>query len=210
LKKILSVVIFTFILQPFFVISQTKTSAWQQFKKLSCPEKCWVMKHIFVAKKAGRITQYVRLQTDSIQKTNILDGDANGGKVDAFRHAFWMASLAQKMKWRKAYRLGKAHEKGNYSDYKRHRKEDGTFPDKISSTMDLWNNDIGLEIGKTTRNSSSDSLKRIVIDYILSGKMKVIKKNKQGQFIDNNGNIIDNDSLKGKWENQKVLIDSDL
>ncbi|MFZ4740807.1 MAG: hypothetical protein ACOYLE_06550, partial [Bacteroidales bacterium] len=98
----------------------------------------------------------------------------------------------------------------NYIDYKKHRKEDGTFPDKISSTMDLWNNDIGLEIGKINRNISSDSLKHIVIDYILSGKMKVIKKNKQGQFLDNNGNIIYNDSLKGKWENQKVLINSDL
>lgn len=210
MRKITLAIIILFISHPLFLISQTKTTAWKQFKNISCPEKCWTIKHIFVAKKAWRITQYVRLQTDSIQKTKILDGDANGGKVDAFRHAFWMASLAQKMKWRKAYRLGKAHEKGNYIDYKKHRKEDGTFPDKISSTMDLWNNDIGLEIGKTNRNISSDSLKHIVIDYILSGKMKVIKKNKQGQFLDNNGNIIHNDSLKGKWENQKVLINSDL
>ena len=81
------------------VVCQTNTSVCKQFKRISSPEKCWVINHIFVAKKAWRITQYVRLQTDSIQKTNMLDGDANGGQVDAFRHAFWMASLSQKMNW---------------------------------------------------------------------------------------------------------------
>jgi len=210
LKKPILAIIVVFLFHPLALISQPKTTTCQQFKKLSRPEKCWVIKHIFVAKKAWKITQYVRLQTDSIQKTNILDGDANGGKVDAFRHAFWMASLSQKIRWRKAYRLGKAHEKGNYIDYKKHRLEDGTFPDKVSSDMDLWNNNIGLQIGKTNKGISSDSLKNIVIEYIQNGKMKIIKKNIQGQFINFEGNIIENDSLKGKWENQKVLVNSDF
>jgi hypothetical protein len=210
LKKTILAIIVVFLFHPLVLISQSKTTTCQQFKKLSRPEKCWVIKHIFVAKKAWKITQYVRLQTDSIQKTSMLDGDANGGKVDAFRHAFWMASLSQKMRWRKAYRLGKAHEKGNYLDYKKHRLEDGTFPDKVSSDMDLWNNNIGLQIGKANKGISSDSLKNIVIEYIHNGKMKIIKKNIQGQFINFEGNIIENDSLKGKWENQKVLVNSDL
>ena len=47
----------------------------------------------------------------------------------------------------KAYRLGKAHEKGNYLDYKKHRLEEGSIPDKISSDMDLCNNLKGIEIG---------------------------------------------------------------
>ena len=138
-----------------------------------------------------------------------MDGDANGGKVDAFRHAFWMTLLSQKMRWRKAYRLGKAHEKGNYLDYKKHCLEDGAFPDKVSSDMDLWNNNIGLQIGATNKGISSDSLKSIVIEHIRNGKMKIIKKNIQGQFLDINENIIESDSLKGKWENQKILINSD-
>jgi len=209
LKNTFLTIVIVFLLYPLASTGQTKTSDWQSYKKLSCPEKCWVLKHLFVAKKAWRITQFVRLQTDSIQKTSILDGDANGGEVDAFRHAFWMASLSQKMRWRKAYRLGKAHEKGNYLDYKKHRLEDGTFPDKISSEMDIWNNDIGLQIGKTYPAIASDSLKIIVIEHIIKGKMKVIKKNKQGQFLDEKGNIIQNETLKGKWENQKVLINSD-
>ncbi len=196
-------------MHPLILVSQIKATVCQQYKKLSRPEKWWVIKHIFVAKKAWRITQYVRLQVDSIQRASVLDGDANGGEVDAFRHAFWMASLSQKMNWRKAYRLGEAHEKGNYLDYKKHRLEDGTFPDKVSSDMDLWNNNIGLQIGKKNRNIKSDSLRSIVIEYICNGKMKVIKKNRQGQFIDFEGTVLENDSLKGKWENRKTLVNSD-
>ena len=208
MKGIFLAIILVLLLHPINLVSQTKITKWQQIKKLSCPEKCWSIKHIFVASKAWKITQYVRLQTDSIKKINILDGDVNGGQVDAFRHAFWMALLSQKINWRKAYRLGKAHEKGNYLDFKKHRLEDGTFPDKVSSDMDFWNNDIGLEIGKANPNISVDSLKNIVIFNICNGKMKVIKKNQTNQFLDNNGNIIESDSLKGKWENSKVLINS--
>lgn len=194
----------------FNLLSQTKTTRCQQFNKLSRPEKCWVISHIFVAGKAWKITQFVRLQTDSVQKSNILDGDANGGQVDAFRHAFWMASLSQKINYRKAIKLGNAHEKGNYLDYKKHRLEDGSFPDKISSDMDFWNNDIGLQIGKSFPNISQDSLKKLVIEFISNGKMKVIKKNNFGQFLDNEGKIIEKDSLKGRWENAKVLINSNF
>jgi len=208
LKKIILAITIAFFLLPFASISQTKPKTCTQFKKISCPEKLWAIQHIFVAKKAWRITQYVRLLTDSIQKTNTLDGDANGGQVDAFRHAFWMASLSQKMRWRKAYRLGKAHEKGNYLDYKKHRMEDGSFPDKISSTMDLWNNEVGLQIAKTYAEISSDSLQRIVVEYILNGKMKIVKKNAKAQYLDINGDIIENELLKGKWENAKVLTNS--
>jgi len=116
--------------------------------------------------------------------------------------------LSQHVSWRKARRLGNAHEKGNYLDYKKHRLEEGTLPDKISSDMDLWNNDVGLQIGKMNAKISSDSLKTIVIGYIRNGKMKIIKKGSLGEFLDINNKIIPADSLKGKWENQKVLINS--
>lgn len=204
----LIVLVFLILLFPVRLLSQSETSICRQFKEISRPEKCWVVKHIFVAKKAWRITQFVRLQTDSIQKSYLLDGDANGGQVDAFRHAYWMAMLSQKISWRKAYRLGKAHEKGNYLDFKKHRLEEGTLPDKVSSAMDLWNNDIGIQIGKSNKNISADSLKILVINYIREGKMKMIKKNKQGEFLDINNNIIPTDSIKGKWENKKMLINT--
>lgn len=193
--------------------AQENTSSFKQFWNVSRYERCWAIKHIFVAKKAWNISQYVRQVTDSVAKSGILDGDINGGQVDAFRHAFWMAMLTQNMSYHKAFRLGVAHEKGNYLDYKKHRNEEGQLPDKISSDMDLCNNNIGIEIGREAKAQnpaiSADSIKLIVIKYILNGKMKVIKKNKEGAFLDANDNIIKADSLVGKWENEKVLVSSD-
>ncbi len=190
--------------------SQNNVSAFHQFWSVSRYERCWAVKHVFVANKAWKITKYVRLVTDSVSKSNVLDGDIDGGQVDAFRHAFWMAMLIQNMYWKKAFRLGIAHEKGNFLDFKKHLKEEGKFPDKISTDMDLYNNNIGIEIGleivKKSPSISADSIKQIVISYILKGKMKIIKKNKNGEFLDANNNVISRESLVGKWENDKVLV----
>ena len=55
-----------------------KISALKKFKELSRPEKYWVFKHPFVAKKAWRITQEVIKVTDSVAYINTLDHDRNG------------------------------------------------------------------------------------------------------------------------------------
>ncbi|MDF1673085.1 MAG: hypothetical protein P1U41_06245, partial [Vicingaceae bacterium] len=109
------------------VFSQSK---FKSFKKLSCPEKWWVIWHPFVAKKAFNVSQLARQKTDSIKQNKILKGNGSGGQVDAFRHTFWMAKLTNEIGWRRAEKLGKAHEKGNYKDYKKRRLEDGVVPDK--------------------------------------------------------------------------------
>ena len=72
-------------------------SLGRKFSKLSSPEKCWVIFHPFKAKRAYRISIEAQRVSDSIQQTNLLDKDKNGGQVDAFRHASWMASLAQRI-----------------------------------------------------------------------------------------------------------------
>jgi hypothetical protein len=185
------------------------TSVFKKFSQLSCPEKCWVLHHLFVAKKTLAITQKVLLVTDSITKTNILDGDKNGGQVDAFRHAYWMASLAQSIGWRKALKLGRAHEKANFIDFKKHHLEDGTHPDKASGDMDLYNNKIGIEIAKANKHVVGKKLQSLIIAAIQAGRMKIIKKDNLGNFLDEKNIIIPTDSLKGKWNNGKCLINSD-
>lgn len=187
------------------VFCQQKSSTWQQFKHLSCPEKRWVIFHPCIAKKTWQITQFVRNTTDSLKINSLLDGDANGGQLDAFRHAYWMALITKQFGWRAAYSLGKAHEKGNYLDYKKHRLEEGSLPDKASGDMDLWNNSCGINIGRMYKPVSDDSLKIIVIQNIMLGKMKIIRKDQKGQFLDNNFQVIPSDSIKGSWENNKVL-----
>tara|TARA_R110001592_G_scaffold53528_3_gene164109 strand:- start:396 stop:1007 length:612 start_codon:yes stop_codon:yes gene_type:complete len=189
----------------FFVQSLTvlaQNNALKSFKKLSCPEKRWVVCHPFVAKKALKISQLARLKTDSILQNKLLKGVGNGDQVDAFRHTYWMASLTQTIGQRKAKRLGIAHEKGNKRDFKKGNKEEGSLPDKISTEMDLFNNAVGLKIGANT----SENLIIKVVEEVKKGSCKIIKTDEQGNFLDCEGDIIPSESLKGKWENKKCLV----
>jgi hypothetical protein len=191
----------------FFVQSLTafaQDSAFKSFKEISCAEKWWVITHPFVAKKALKISQLARIKTDSIQQKNILNGTGNGDQVDAFRHTFWMAKLTQAIGSKKARKLGVAHEKGNKRDFKKGNKEEGSLPDKISSEMDLFNNTVGIAIGK----ERPENLVQFVIEEVKKGNCKIIKKDTLGNFLDCDGNIIPTESLKGKWENTKCLVKS--
>jgi len=195
-----------------FLISfsgNAQNSSVKSFFKLPRPEKCWVIAHVFKAKSAFILSEEAKNLADSIKNTNLLDGDANGGQVDAFRHSYWMAILSQKIGIKAAKKLGEKHEKGNYIYYKKHKTEDGTIPDEVSSQMDLFNNKIGISIFLNNSNASKKEIEQIIIEEIKAGKMQIIKKNSDGDFLDCDGNIIQKKDLKGKWENNKCLIFSD-
>jgi len=178
-------------------------------KKVSRPEKWWAICHVFVAAKAYNITKESLLVTDSISATGLIGKDKQGGQLDAFKHAFWMASLSQEIKWRKVYRLGKAHEKGNYLTFKKGAKRGKkNLPDKRSSDMDLWNNDIGIKIGKENKEVSLEELQQLIIDAIRAGNMRILNKDRNGNFLDCDNQIIPSEQLKGNWENDKCLLPS--
>lgn len=176
-------------------------------KQVSCPEKWWAIKHLFVLKKAKKITIETRQVVAQLKKEQVLSGNGNGQQLDAFRHTYWMLRLTQEIGAKKARRLGIAHEKGNYSAFKKNIKEDGEIPDKISSEMDLFNNEIGISIADTL---TSKNVKEIVITTVQSGKCKIIKKDQQGNYLKCNGSIIHQKELVGKWENEKCLVNSNL
>ena len=180
----------------------------KSFFDLSGPKKVWVFFHPFKAKKSYRISQEANRVSDSIAKTNVLDGDGSGGQVDAFRHAFWMARLRQEIGKSAARSLGKAHERENYQTFKKNQLEDGIVPDEISSIMDLHNNEEGLKLIVRRSEMSQKSLIYKVINAIKEGNMKIIKKNKKGDYLTCEGEIIASKSLKGKWQNNKCLIAS--
>lgn len=208
-NKFLLILFFIFILFSLNIKAQESKDKWISFKKLSRPEKCWVLSHLFVANSAYKVSNFARLVADSLKNDSILDGDADGGQVDAFRHSYWMSVLVREMHPKKALKLGRAHEKGNYLDYKRKKNEEGSLPDKVACEMDLWNNEVGINLGNKYRDVSLDSLKTIVITEILKGSMKVIFKNKSGESLDKEGNTIPYEEWNGKWENSRVLINSD-
>jgi len=197
----------------FFMISMISmiTSAQSDSKgffDLSGPKKIWVLFHPFKAKKSYRISQEANRVSDSIAKTNVLDGDGSGGQVDAFRHAYWMARLRQEIGKTAARSLGKAHERENYQTFKKNQLEDGIVPDEISSIMDLHNNEEGLKLIVKRSELSQKSLIYMVVNAIKEGNMKIIKKNKNGDYLTCEGEIISPKSLKGKWQNNKCLIAS--
>lgn len=194
---LLQLILFT----TFFCFGQESIS----FKHVSCPEKWWGLTHPFAIKKAKQISYEARDVTKLILKNKTLKGNGNGNQVDAFRHTYWMARLTQEIGSKRAKKLGIAHEKGNYNYFKKYKKEDGEIPDKISSDMDLYNNNVGIELGK---KASSFELKDMVIDFILKGKCKIIKEDNFGNFLYKNNKIIPLKELKGKWINNKILVNS--
>src|SRR5437763_1189417 len=122
-------------------LSAAQQSPSNEFGKVSCPEKWWAFTHPFIACKAYKLSVKAMEATKEMMKDSTIDHDSNGGQLDAFRHSYWMALLSQKISPRKAKRLGKAHEKGDYLNFKKHRLEDGLLPDSMASVMDLCNND---------------------------------------------------------------------
>ena len=198
---------FTFVLCAFIsfqLAGQTKNS---RFSSLSSPEKWWVVWHPFKAKKALEVSLRVLEVTDSIKKEGIIGRDINGGRLDAFKHTFWMASMSQKIGQRSSLKLGRAHEKGNYQSFLKGRPEDGLLPDKVSSDMDLFNNEAGAEISNTFPTSSESDLIQLILEKLHSGGLRMIKKD-GNIFLTCNGDPIPESSLIGNWENYKCLIPS--
>ncbi len=199
-------VLFFYVL--FFSFLGHSQSNFQRFKKLSCAEKTWTILHVFKAKKAYLITKEAQHVADSIAKTPLLDGDKSGGQVDAFRHAYWMARLHQVIGKRAAKSLGKAHEKANYQQYKNSSLEDGEAPDKVSSDMDLYNNNIGLSFTQKGVPHPKNGLIYKIINAILAGKLKTIKKDSMQNYLTCDDKLITQKELKGKWKNNKCLMNS--
>lgn len=181
----------------------------QKSQKISCQEKWWAVKHLFIADKAFKLTQYSLSVTDSIGRTKTLGGNINGGQLDAFKHAYWMATLTQNFNWKKAQSLGLAHEKANYRSFVKASKKGTTDGhDQISADMDLWNNEKGLAIGLACKCCDQNMLKQVVLDSIQGGSMRIIRTNSEGKFLDKEGNPLPAENYKGKWVNDKCLIPS--
>lgn len=176
------------------------------FRKLSRPEKCWALCHPIKAKKAANVTQKVQIVVDSIKRSGIIGSDGNGGSLDAFKHAYWMASVAIVIGRKQALKLGKAHEKGNYLQFKKQELEDAAMPDSISTVMDLRNNEFGVSAIAKCRNLSQITIQKKIMDGLATGKLMVIKKDEYGNFLTCDGTIISMKEWKGKWGNPKCLI----
>lgn len=185
-----------------------QTAIHAGFSKLSRPEKYWVLFHPFVAKRAFYITKRVIADVDSVKHTGIIGTDLNGGKLDAFKHCYWMSSLSVKIGGRKAMKLGKAHEKGNYLEYKKRKLEDNILPDSVSCAMDLKNNSVGISSFVNCKTCSQKDLQTSIIRMIGQGDLFIIRKDVQGNYLTCDGKRIDMKQWAGHWGIPKCLVAS--
>jgi hypothetical protein len=188
--------------------AMAQKSTLKRFMQLHYPEKIWVICHPFSAKKALQTGLHARdVGLQKIQDPN-LDGDYNGGQVDAFRHGYWMALLTEEIGAFSARWLGKAHEKGNYLDFKHKILEEGSLPDYTACEMDLKNNEQGIKIAKENPGISKKETEALVKEKILEGEFFIIKKNTEGEFLNSSGEKIPKERYLGLWHNPKTLVPS--
>ena len=201
MKKIALLSLFIFAVQ-FQGKSQQINSG---FSNLSSPEKWWVIWHPFKAKKALDASIKTLRITDSIKKTGSIGKDINGGRLDAFKHAYWMVLLTKNIGPKPSNSLGKAHEQGNRKTFENGSKEDGYLPDKAASDMDLHNNQVGIDLYIQYPQESEKTLIDLVLKSLHRGDLRMLKKD-GANFLNCDGVLIDSKDLIGTWENEKCLI----
>lgn len=180
----------------------------KQFFSASAKEKCWFITHPFSISKTLKIKKVVLQKTDSIIENNILDTIRAGGKADAFRHALWMSLMIQEMPERRARRLGIAHEKTNYKQFKKDKTEDGAYISKPFSDMDLQNNEIGIKIGLENKGKSTEKLIDEIISRINAGELWILAKDNNDNIYTCDGEKIDIVQYKGIWETPICILKS--
>lgn len=176
----------------------------------SAYELSWALSHPAAAIKAKKIKDECDRFFDQKRFSTMLDSFANGGKLDAFRHVFYMAAMAREVKPSKLRPLGRAHEKSNYNQFKRGTLEFGERPDSLSGVMDLANNELGLRIGSSAKNMDYETLSLLVIKSIKNGEALIMKRNRKGNYLDCSGKEINLAQFKDKWAIPKCLVNSDF
>lgn len=174
--------------------------------KLSRYERRWAFWHPAAALRIKKKLPEALKVYEEVKAAHLLDHYESGGRLDAFRHTFTMAYLGQSVPVKKLRRLGIAHEKGNYLDFKKQRLENAERPDSLLCEMDLKNNEAGFFIAKARKPMSIDLLKNYVVEFIRNGEAWYMKRDAQGRYVDCSGRAIDNDLYKGKWLVPKCLV----
>jgi hypothetical protein len=178
-------------------------------------ERLWALSHPFAAIKVKLISKKCyRIYNRNLQhltgtegrNEKYLDVFSNGGKLDAFRHVFFMAAFAQKVKIKKLRKLGEAHEKANYKMFLRCTKEFGELPDSLGSVMDLSNNELAFKIVPEIKKLSLPELEEFVIKQINAGSAIIMKRKKNGSYLDCNDKVIDLKLYKDEWNVPKCLV----
>ncbi len=171
-------------------------------------ERLWALSHPFAAIKVKLISKKCYQIYYGSSLKNELDTFSAGGKLDAFRHVFFMAAFSQKVKIKKLRKLGKAHEKANYKMFLKLKPENNELPDSLGSVMDLSNNELAFKLAPEIKKMTLPELKQFVIEKIMNGNAIIMKRRKSGTYIDCSDKVIDRKLFMNKWNVPKCLAPS--
>ena len=178
--------------------------AWKRFWSQPPALRAWALAHPFAVGRAQALAQESIQVADSVGTR--LDNDFIGGWADAFRHTFWMARTTQALGRRRAYSLGRAHERGNYQTFKRTGTEDGAVQDHAATRMDLLNNDVGIELGQRLPAATRAEMQDSVLCLVYAGELYRIKKDAYRNSLDADDRFIPEQEWLGKWKNARVVV----
>ena len=173
-------------------------------------EFLWAIRHPVAAFKIKKQLPLIFHHYELVKRSKLLDTLGNGGKLDAFRHVYFMAYLINYVKEEKLRKLGIAHEKGNYHQFIKHQLEFSERPDSLACIMDLRNNEVGFELKKALTCFKPDSLVNVVIRQIHQGKAWYLKRNQQKNYISCENEAINLYLYTNKWFIPKCLIPTNL
>lgn len=179
-----------------------------QTVKPSCYELRWAFFHPIAGLKVKKISRQIGPVYLAGKIAPALDSFANGGRSDAYRHVLYMAAFAQKIKVRKLRQLGRIHEKANYRNFLNAGTEEGERADSLSCEMDLYNNELGFEIGRSTHDPDPQALSLLVISALSEGRGRIMKRDARGNYLDCDGQTIVAEKYVGKWHVPKCLVAS--
>ena len=117
-----------------------------------------------------------------------------GDESDAFRHAFWQATNVQSVGEDFTRKWSEAHEYSTPSSEVR-----------TDLYMDIHNNEIGIEIGKSNPKATPEELRDIIVDRISKGDMIII--NNKNKLIKSDGTGLKETEIKKYFTSEKIATE---
>ena len=192
------------LLMPFVLHGQGKTSG---FFSLGAAEKWWGITHPFRAGRAFTAMQETRQRVDSLFTAGVFEQWIHGGRLDAYRHTYWMAITGSRIGIRAARKLGKAHERANYRDYLKGKTEEGILADATATEMDLHNNEAGLSLAEAYRSGQGSDVHKNIEELMQKGRLRMLKMDEKGNLLDCEGRICTRvTNTKNDWKLPICLI----
>ena len=174
-------------------------------RSMSCKNKVWAIRNVSSLKKALVISKEVLDTMDSLYRENLFETNSEGSRLDAFRHMYWMYSLASEIGIEKSRRIGLIYE--GYNQYVFSVRSCSGY-DLAGRLMDEYNNELGLYLFSKIGVREKEKVFEEIMNLISRGCARIVAKDKLQRSLDVNNNVIPESEWKSQWNNNRCLIKS--